>query len=75
MLFLLLLLFFICLFFVVWVFLNERRKNVSVSVFILINPLMTGGPINELKAGHGVDYCRIFISGGDFLRTLERISK
>ena len=27
---------------------------------MLINPLMTGGPINELKTGHGM-------SGGDYL--------
>ena len=36
-----------------------------IQYFMLINPLMTGGPINELNAGHGVDYCRIFMSGGD----------
>ena len=35
-----------------------------IQYFRLINPLMTGGPINELNAGHGVDYCRIFMSGG-----------
>ena len=30
---------------------SVRRKNVSVSVFMLINPLITGGPINELMRG------------------------
>ena len=44
---------------------QKKKDRKKVSVFMLINPLMTGGPIWELKAGHGVDYCHIFISGGD----------
>ena len=37
--------------------------------------LMIGEPTNELKAGHGADYCRIFMSGGDYLRSREPIKK
>ena len=43
----------------------RRKKMFRIQYFMLINPLMTGGPINELNAGHGVDYCCIFMSGGD----------
>ena len=46
----------------------ETTKSPSVLIFLLINPPTTGGPIKELKAGHGVDYCRIFMSDGDYLR-------
>ena len=52
---------------------NTTKRVRSVSVFMLINPLMTGGLIKELKAGHGVDYCRILMSGGDYLRSREPI--
>ena len=44
---------------------KKEKKMFRIQYFMLINPLMTGGPINELNAGHGVDYCRIFMSGGD----------
>ena len=36
---------------------------------MLINLFMTGEPMSELKAGHGIDYNRIFMSGGDYLRS------
>ena len=42
---------------------------------MLFTPLMTGEPIKELKAGHGVDNCPIFMSGGDHLRSSEPIRK
>ena len=42
-----------------------KEKMFRIQYFMLINPLMTGGPINELNAGHGVDYCRIFMLDGD----------
>ena len=44
---------------------RKKEKMFRIQYFMLINPLMTVAPINELNAGHGVDYCRIFMSGGD----------
>ena len=52
----------------------QKKKVRSVLVFMFINPLMTGGPIKELKAGHDVDYCRIFMSGWVYLRSRGHLS-
>ena len=53
----------------------HKSKNVSVSVFMLINLLLTGGPINELKVVPSIEYCQIFMSVGDYLRSYEPIRK
>ena len=36
---------------------------------------MTDGPIKELKMGHRVDYCRLFMSDGDYLRSKQKAKK
>ena len=44
---------------------RTKAKMFRIQYFMFFNPLMAVGPVNELNVGHGVDYCRIFMSGGD----------